>query len=81
MRKINKLGKDFSTFTVAPDKSHIEGTRIEGTRFFVVKATKNATWVKLLTNDPKEFVEGEDYLTVKRRQNGKTNSAHGRGVV
>lgn len=63
-----KLGINFSTFTIAPSKEHIEGTRVEGTNFFVVKATKKATWVKLITNNPEDFVEGEDYLILNQNK-------------
>ncbi len=57
-----ELGLNFSTFTIAPNKEHIKGTRIKDTNFFVVKTTKDATWVRLLTNNPEDFIEGEDYL-------------------
>ncbi len=59
---MSKLGTNCSTFTIAPNKEHMKGTIIKDTNFFVVKTTKDATWVRLLTNNPEDFIEGEDYL-------------------
>ena len=59
---MSKLGINFSTFTIAPNKEHMKGTTIKDTNFFVVKTTEDATWVRLLTNNPEDFIEGKDYL-------------------
>lgn len=64
---MNKLGINFSAFTIAPNKGHMKGTTIKGTNFFVVKTTEDATWVRLVTNNPEDFIEGEDYLKTKQR--------------
>ena len=63
---MSKLGINFSTFTIAPNKEHMKGTTIKDTNFFVVKTTEDATWVRLLTNNPEDFIEREDYLKSRR---------------
>ena len=64
-----KLGKNFAKFTIAPEPHHEANTTLpyKGTRIYITKATKNATWVRLMTNNAEEYIEGDDYLYLKRR--------------
>lgn len=58
----DKLGLNFSIFTIAPGPDRLGGTTIDSTELFVVKDTEEATWVRLVTNSADDYILGQDYL-------------------